>query len=64
MQVIETGRHENRKDEYKEEYRAWNYAIRGETLDGRALRVAVSFERVSGEDLMVLVTAIDLDRSN
>lgn len=28
MQVIETGRHEKRKDEYKEEYRAWNYAKR------------------------------------
>lgn len=26
--VIQTGYHEKRKDEYKEEYMDWNYAIR------------------------------------
>ena len=56
--VIQNGFHEKAKDEFKPEYGAWNYAIRGKTVDGRSLRIAVSFE---GEDLLLIITAIDLD---
>jgi hypothetical protein len=31
--IITTGYHEKRKDEYKEEFKDWNYAICGQTLD-------------------------------
>lgn len=57
--VLKTGRHEHVKDEYKVEHNAWNYAIRGKTLDGRDLRIAVA---IDSEGVLV-VTAIDLDRS-
>ena len=32
VNIINTGFHEKKKDEYKEEYADWNYAIRGKTL--------------------------------
>ena len=57
-QVIEQGHHESRKDDYREEYRAWNYSIRGKTVDGRSLRVVVSFDE---DTQMLLITAVDLD---
>jgi hypothetical protein len=57
LTVLRHGYHEKRKDEFKELYRAWTYAIRGKTVDGRQLRVCVSFD----ESGMLLITAIDLD---
>lgn len=56
-QVIEAGWHEKRKDEFKEEWHAWNYAIQGKTIDDRSLRVAVSFDE---DDYLLVITAIDL----
>lgn len=56
-QVIESGWHEKGKDEFKTEWQAWNYAIRGKTVDGRALRIAVSFDE---EDRLLIITAIEL----
>jgi len=56
--VLRHGRHEKRKDEFKEEHGAWTYAIRGKTVDGRNLRVCVSLD--NGAD-MLIITAIDLD---
>jgi fibrillarin-like rRNA methylase len=43
MQVLKTGWHEKAKDAWKAEYQAWNFAIRGKTLDGVELRVPVFF---------------------
>ena len=54
--VLLNGYHEKSKDEFKSEYNAWNYSIRGKTLDERELRVIVSFE---GQ--MLVITVIDLE---
>ena len=54
---MESGYHEKSKDEFKVEWQAWNYAIRGRTIDRRELRVAVSFD---DEDSLLIITAIDL----
>jgi hypothetical protein len=56
-QVVERGYHEPAKDEFKEEWQAWNYAIRGRTLDQRELRIVVSFDE---EDSLLIITSIDL----
>ncbi|MBF0363881.1 MAG: DUF4258 domain-containing protein [Oligoflexia bacterium] len=56
VKVLTTGWHESKKDEYKEEYHVWNYAIRGKTIDNRELRIAVSFD----ENDMLIVTVIHL----
>lgn len=56
-QVIESRWYERSKDEFKAEWNAWNYAIRGKTIDGRELRIAVSFDE---EDYLLIITAIDL----
>ena len=45
LEVLETGFHEKSKDEYRPEFKSWNYAIRGKTLDGETLRIAVYFEK-------------------
>ena len=57
VHVLKGGYHEKRKDQFKPEFNDWNYAIRGKTVDGRALRIAVAFA-VPG---MLVITAIDLD---
>lgn len=56
IRVLTTGWHESKKDEYKDEYQSWNYAIRGKTIDNRELRIAVSFD----ENNMLIVTVIHL----
>jgi hypothetical protein len=56
LQVLMGGYHEKRKDELKPGFNAWNYAIRGRTIDKRELRVAVAF----AEPGMLIITAIDL----
>ncbi len=58
-QAVLAGFHEKAKDEYKTEHRAWNYSIRGKTLDDRELRVIVSFDE---EECLLFVTAIDLTK--
>ena len=56
LYVLKNGRHEKSKDQYQERYRAWNYAIRGKTIDKKDVRVVVSFD----ENNMLIITAIDL----
>ena len=57
LQVLKGGFWEKRKDEFKPEHQAWNYAIRGKTVDDRPIRVAVTF----ADPGMLLITAIDLN---
>lgn len=49
--------HESRKDSFNDESKAWNYAIRGTTIDGDDIRVIVSFD----ESNMLVITVINLD---
>lgn len=56
LYVLQRGHHESRKDHYEKRFQAWNYAIRGKTLDKRELRVIVSFDKNN----MLIITAIDL----
>lgn len=57
-QVISAGYHEATEDEFNEEHNAWNYAIRGRTIDRRELRIVVSFDE---EGQLIFVTTRDLD---
>lgn len=58
VHVLTNGGHEESKDQYKPEYRAWNYAVRGKTVDNWDLRIAVSFD----ENHMLIITVIRLGR--
>jgi hypothetical protein len=62
LHVLRTGYHEARKDEYREEYGAWNHAIRGKTVDGRDVRVVVSFEQATGEsgEVLLIITVVEV----
>lgn len=55
--VLKTGYHEKKKDKFDGLHQAWNYAVRGKTVDRRELRIIVSFDEASG---MLIITAIDL----
>ncbi len=55
--IIETGFWERKKDEYKPEYQAWSYSIRGKTIDNRDLRIIISFDK----EVLLFITAIDKD---
>ena len=57
QQVLRTGYHEKKKDQWDFSHKAWNYAIRGKTIDNEELRVIVSFD----ENGMLIITAIRLD---
>jgi len=54
--VLKNGYHEKKKDQFEVRYKSWSYAIRGKTVDGRELRVIISFDEMG----MLLITAIDL----
>lgn len=58
LYVLRHGWHEKGKDKYDGQYNAWNYAVRGMTVDSRKLRVVVSFDR----DCLLIITAMDLDK--
>lgn len=57
-QVIARGYHEAKKDSFDELHGAWNYALRGKTLEGRNLRIAVAVEAPN----VLVITTIDLDK--
>lgn len=52
--VINTGYHEKKKDEYAD----WNYAIRGKTLDDEQARVCIAFIE---ERHFIVITVIRLE---
>jgi len=56
LYVLSHGYHEKKKDEYKSEYNDWTYAIRGLTIDGNDIRIAVAFD----EDDMLIITVIEI----
>lgn len=58
LYVLLHGYHEKRKDKFEEHFNAWNYSIRGKTVDRRELRVIVALD-ASG---MLIITAIELKR--
>ncbi len=58
LYALKGGHHEKSKDRFDEAYDAWNYAVRGKTVDRRELRVIVSFD----ENGMLIITAIDLKK--
>lgn len=58
LHVLNAGRHEKSKDSCDEAFNAWNYSIRGLTVDGLDLRVIVSFD---DEKKLLIITAFYLE---
>jgi hypothetical protein len=59
LYVLSHGFHEKREDDFDEAFQAWNYAVRGETLDDRPLRIFVSFEN---EIMMIIITTYEIGK--
>ena len=57
--VLTTGRHEKSKDQFDKAFYAWNYAIRGKTIDELDLRIIVSFD---DEKDLLIITAFYIER--
>ena len=58
LHVIKAGFREPKHDQYKDEYKAWNYAVRGDSLQSDPVRVIISFD----DDEMLIITVINLAR--
>lgn len=56
LYVLRHGYHEKRKDQYKLEYCDWTYSIRGSSIDGKDIRIAIAFD----EDDMLIITVIEI----
>ena len=56
--IISTGYHEKKKDEYKDEFEDWNYSIRGQTLDQEPARVCLAFIK---KNHFIVITVIRLE---
>ena len=56
--ALRHGFHEKKKDQFKAEYQAWRYAIRGKSPDHVNVRIVVAF----ADDGLMIVTVINLDR--
>ena len=56
--VLTHGHHEAKKDQFNVEYSSWDYAIKGKTVDGRALRVVIALV----EPNIFVITTIDLNQ--
>lgn len=56
--VLLHGRREAQKDQFNDEHSAWDYAIKGKTVDGRILRIVIALI----EPNVLVITTIDLDR--
>lgn len=61
IDVLNKGKHEKSKDKFNEIFHAWDYSIRGKTVEDRELRIIVSFDR---ETKLLLITAIDLEKES
>lgn len=61
LYVLENGWREEKKDEWKEEFQDWNYAIRGKTKDGVRVRISVAVQELKDGTFVVIVTVINLD---
>ena len=55
LQVLKRGYHEQRKDRFDELHGEWNYAVRGKTVDGRAIRIIISSE----DSVLLIVAAME-----
>jgi hypothetical protein len=60
LYVLRNGYHEKRKDQYKPEFKDWNYSIRGLTVDGKDIRIAVAFD----QDDMLIITVISIAKGS
>ena|ERR1700722_6592432 len=60
LYVLRNGHHEKSKDEYKSEYNDWTYAIRGRTVDGLDIRIAIAFDK----DDMLIITVIVIKKGS
>lgn len=56
LYVLRHGHHEKKKDQFKPEYDDWTYSIRGITIDGKDIRVAIAFDK----DDMLIITVIEI----
>lgn len=61
LYVLKTGIHERKKTTFDPVFQCWKYAIRGQTIEGKDVRVIVSFTNDDGR--MVIITVIDLKES-
>jgi len=63
-QALAKGVHDRARSRYSSDHQAWQYSIEGSTLDGRTLRIGVSFkeEEPLPDKFLLIITAIDVSK--
>lgn len=61
--VLSTGYHEPKKDQWSHEFNTWKYSIKGRTLSKANARIVVAIDSTVGE-LIVIITVINLDNGD
>jgi Domain of unknown function (DUF4258) len=56
LEVLNNGYHEKAKDAWDNVFKAWNYAIRGSTINNEPCRVIISFD----DSWLLIITVIRL----
>jgi hypothetical protein len=56
LEILNNGYHEKAKDKWESAFKAWNYAIRGNTINNEPFRIIVSFE----DCCLLIITVINL----
>lgn len=63
LQALSSARHIPAKDRFSSEHGSWEYCLQGKTLDGRPLRMGVTFEKDSKtNEYLLVITVIDITR--
>ena len=58
VHALQNGDRDPTHDEFKVAFQTWNYAVKGKTVDGRSVRIAVTFD----EREMLIITVIPLGK--
>lgn len=57
LEILRNGHHEKTKDSWNEQFKAWDYAIKGKTVDQETCRIIVSFD----SNGLLIITVIRLN---
>ncbi len=61
--VLFTGHHESKKDQWSTEFKTWKYSIKGKTFNKVNARVVIAIDD-TGDELLIIITVINLDKGN
>ncbi|MNL50545.1 hypothetical protein D3C87_1735710 [compost metagenome] len=64
LQVLERCEHKTHRDRFSHQFQMWQYTVEGRTIDGRKIRLGLTFDEAKGAGArLLIVTVIPLQRA-